>query len=186
MKHISTSKITSSLSTAQLILNPLPLIINYISILQFIYLYYNKDNSSSSNSNQPSIAFLISLLLSIITCVAFNLHQKNQIRAISSSNQSSNNVPFKFIEISSNRCSRSQSRDLRGSESSIDLLGHLSSWSTLERECQRLFTAILAEFEFPLSFFRRPARVSTANARQIRPSLFSTAAAALLNETISR
>lgn len=62
----STSKITSSLSTAQLISNPLPLIINYISILQFIYLYYNKDNSSSSNSNQPSIAFLISLLLSII------------------------------------------------------------------------------------------------------------------------
>lgn len=100
--------------------------------------------------------------------------------------KSLNNVPFKFIEISSNRSSRSQSRDLRGSESSIDLLGHLSSCSTLKRECQRLFTAILAEFEFPLSFFRRPARVSTANARQIRPTLFSTAAAALLNETISR
>lgn len=39
---------------------------------------------------------------------------------------------------------------------------------------------------FLSSFFRRPARVSTANARQIRPTLFSTAAAALLNETISR
>lgn len=103
---------------------------------------------------------------------------------ILSSNQSLNSVPFKFIEISSNRSSRSQSRDLRGSESSIDLLGHLSSWSTLKRECQRLFTAILAEF--PLSFFRRSARVSNANARQIRPTLFSTAAAALLNETISR
>ena len=90
--------------------------------------------------------FLNFLFLYIILLIK----KKNQICAILSWNQSLNNVPFKFIEISSNRSSRSQSRDLRGSESSIDLLGHLSSWSTLKRECQRLFTAILAEFEFPL------------------------------------